>query len=152
MAIDVKKLIVDAFLELCRRKNLHKVTIQNIVDMSGVSRQTFYNHFEDKFALIQYTYKTRIIYDFLSAESVNLDYCESCLRSMVAEAEYIYFMKPACEMMGPNCLTNYMYQHSLEFDKMYHQYFYGSTKLSPLMQKVSEYHSYAACTCISTGS
>lgn len=144
MAIDVKKIIVDAFLDLCEKRNLHKITIQNIVDASGVSRQTFYNHFEDKAALIQYTYKTRVIYDFLSAESVDVSYYECVLRSMLAEKEYINFVKPACEIRGQNCLTDYMYEHSVKFDMEYHQHYYGEKELPPAMQMVSEYHSYAA--------
>lgn len=144
MAIDVKKLMVDAFLELCKSKSLHKITIQEIVDLSGASRQTFYNHFVDKLALIQYTYKTRVIYDFSSAEAMDLSYYECCLRSMILEKQLIHFMKPACEMTGPNCLTDYMYEHSRDFDLAYHQHFYGPKELSPLMKKVSEYHSYGA--------
>lgn len=144
MAIDVKKLIVDAFLDLCKVKNLHKLTLQEIVAASGVSRQTFYNHFADKLALIQYTYKTRIIFDFLSPENVELGYAECVLRSMLMEKEYVFFMKPACEITGQNCLTDYMYKHSVEFDEAYYQYFYGDEPMSPLLKSVSEYHSYAA--------
>lgn len=144
MAIDVKKIIVDAFLDLCRSKSLHKISVQDIVDASGVSRQTFYNHFCDKLALIQHTYKTRIIFDFDSAESVDMDFCDCCLRSMLKEREYLYFMKPACEITGPNCLTDYMFWHTAKFDMAYHQYYYGTKELPPLMRKVSEYHSWAA--------
>lgn len=144
MAIDFKTIIVDSFLELCRRKNLKKISIQNIVDASGVSRQTFYNHFSDKLELIQYVYRTRVIVDFTAAEAVSLNFMDCCLHSMLNEKEYIYFMKPACEIVGQNCLTDYMYQHSADFDRAYHQFYYGQAEMSPIMQKVSEYHSYAA--------
>ena len=53
MAIDVKALISDALLELCNEKPLSKISISDIQKKSGVSRQTFYNHFRDKNDLIQ---------------------------------------------------------------------------------------------------
>ena len=144
VALDVKKIIVDTFLDLCKQKSLHKISIQNIVDASGVSRQTFYNHFCDKLELIKYVYETRVIYDFVSAESVSLDFYGCCLNSMIAEREYLYFMKPALEITGPNCLADYMYEHTAMFDGQYHQHYYGEEEMPHIMKMVSDYHAYAA--------
>ena len=47
MAINVKSIIADTVLKLCQEKSLSKVTIADIQEASGVSRQTFYNHFKD---------------------------------------------------------------------------------------------------------
>ncbi len=47
MAINVEKLIVDALMELCNSKPLSKITVSDISKTSGVSRTTFYKHFQD---------------------------------------------------------------------------------------------------------
>ena len=57
MAINVKNIIASALLELCETKSLEALTVKQILEKSGVSRQTFYNHFIDKNDLIQYVYK-----------------------------------------------------------------------------------------------
>ena len=45
MAINVKNIIASALLELCETKSLEALTVKQILEKSGVSRQTFYNHF-----------------------------------------------------------------------------------------------------------
>lgn len=61
MALDVKKIIASEFLELCEHKDLRKITIGEIQKKVGLSRQTFYKHFQDKDDLIQYCYDTQIV-------------------------------------------------------------------------------------------
>ncbi|MCM1564375.1 MAG: TetR family transcriptional regulator [Dehalobacter sp.] len=56
MCIGTKKALTDAFLELCETMSITKITVQDIVDHCGASRQTFYNHFHDKFELIEWVY------------------------------------------------------------------------------------------------
>ncbi len=64
MAIDVKELLSEALLNICHEKSLEFITISKLLRITGVSRQTFYNHFVDKNDLIQYIYNTRIVPDF----------------------------------------------------------------------------------------
>lgn len=47
MPIDTKKIIADAFLELARKKSPDKITVRDIAEQCGVSRQAFYYHFRD---------------------------------------------------------------------------------------------------------
>lgn len=70
MAVDMKKILADGLLDLCQKKDLRQVSIKEILTQTGVSRQTFYNHFLDKEDLICYIYDTRIIpeFDLNSAE------------------------------------------------------------------------------------
>ena len=49
-----KKLIVDAFLKLLKKKGFEKVTIQDIADAADVNRGTVYLHFQDKYDLMDY--------------------------------------------------------------------------------------------------
>lgn len=65
MAINIHKILSDTLLELCETKKLKSITIQEILNVSGVSRQAFYNRFKDKYDLIQWTYVHNVLCDFL---------------------------------------------------------------------------------------
>ena len=48
----------EALLKLTEKKNIEKITIREIVQECGLSSQTFYNHFSDKYALVLYIYES----------------------------------------------------------------------------------------------
>jgi AcrR family transcriptional regulator len=47
MAINVKRLLANALIELSEEKPLAKITVTDIVNRAGAGRQTFYNHFRE---------------------------------------------------------------------------------------------------------
>jgi AcrR family transcriptional regulator len=49
-----RKLLVDAFSALLAEKSFQAVTVQDIAERATVNRATFYAHFEDKFALMDW--------------------------------------------------------------------------------------------------
>ncbi|MBA2682462.1 MAG: TetR/AcrR family transcriptional regulator [Ktedonobacteraceae bacterium] len=50
-----RQLLVQAFIALVEeRHNLHSISVQEIAERATVNRATFYAHFEDKYALLQY--------------------------------------------------------------------------------------------------
>ena len=149
MALDVKKIIASEFLELCEHKDLRKITIGEIQKKVGLSRQTFYKHFQDKDDLIQYCYDTQIVPKW---EMSNDDF-----KSPQEEWEYTYkwtlgyigsikehrkFMKAACEMSGPNCLWKHMIVHNKENEIKWRK-MNGETEITEDMNAVIEYHTMA---------
>lgn len=46
-----KKAICDAFAELLTEKELHRITVKEIIDKADISRVTFYNHYLDIYDL-----------------------------------------------------------------------------------------------------
>lgn len=48
------ELLATSFKELLSRTSMEKITIKDIADGAGVIRPTFYNHFSDKYALLEY--------------------------------------------------------------------------------------------------
>ena len=120
IAINVKEIIACALLELCEVIPLESIKIKHILEKSGVSRQTFYNHFIDKNHLIQYIYESRIISDFKK------------------------FMKEACLIEGQNCLKNYIFDHCKEFDLSWHQSIYGKKPMPETLRFATEYHAMAS--------
>ena len=55
MPVNVKPLIADAFLKLSKKKNIDKITVKDIVDECGISRQSFYYHFQDILEVIEWS-------------------------------------------------------------------------------------------------
>ena len=54
MPLDVKAAVADALLELIRRKDADKITVKDLVEVCGISRQTFYYHFKDIYDLVDW--------------------------------------------------------------------------------------------------
>lgn len=54
MPVDVKRLIAESLLEMLKKKRLEKITIKELVDVCGISRQTFYYHFKDVLEVVEW--------------------------------------------------------------------------------------------------
>lgn len=143
MAINVKNIIASALLELCETKSLEALTVKQILEKSGVSRQTFYNHFIDKNDLIQYVYKEKIIPDFHD-NNMNISFYDSLVIAFENIKKYHHFMKQACLMEGQNCLKDYIFNHCKEFDLKWHQELYGDEPMPESLRFATEYHATAS--------
>lgn len=58
---DVDKLLMSSFKELVLTVPVEKITIKEITDAAGVIRPTFYNHFQDKYEVIERIVKEEIL-------------------------------------------------------------------------------------------
>lgn len=54
MPVDVKRLIAETLLETLKKKRLEKITVKELVDACGISRQTFYYHFKDVLDVVEW--------------------------------------------------------------------------------------------------
>ena len=58
---DIEGLLADSFKELALEKPIEKITIREITDRAGVIRVTFYNHFQDKYELIEWILRKEVM-------------------------------------------------------------------------------------------
>lgn len=58
---EVKILLADSFKELVQEKPVEKITIKEIADRAGVIRVTFYNHFQDKYELLEWICREEVV-------------------------------------------------------------------------------------------
>ena len=58
---DIDQLLADSLKQLASKKLLEKITIKEITDLAGVIRPTFYNHFQDKFELLEWIIKKELL-------------------------------------------------------------------------------------------
>lgn len=54
MKNQIKEAIADTFFALAQKKNIDKITVKELVDACGISRQTFYYHFQDILEVIEW--------------------------------------------------------------------------------------------------
>ncbi|WP_062321035.1 TetR/AcrR family transcriptional regulator [Halolactibacillus sp. JCM 19043] len=59
--IRTRKSVVDALLALMSEREIEKITVKDITQKADVNRATFYHHFKDKQALLQYTLEEHLI-------------------------------------------------------------------------------------------
>lgn len=57
----VDEKLAESFKELACQQPVEKITIKQITDRAGVIRPTFYNHFEDKYNLLEWILITDIV-------------------------------------------------------------------------------------------
>ncbi len=50
-----RQMLDQAFIELLAEKGFDAITVQDVTERAGVNRATFYAHFQDKFALLDYS-------------------------------------------------------------------------------------------------
>ena len=53
--IRTRQLLMQGLMDLMQEKNFQAITIQDIAERATVNRVTFYAHFSDKYALLEYT-------------------------------------------------------------------------------------------------
>ena len=58
---DIDALLIESFKELALRHPIEKITIKEITDRAGVIRPTFYNHFQDKYELLERIINTELL-------------------------------------------------------------------------------------------
>lgn len=141
--MDTKTIFGESLLALNETKDLDKITISDILKKAGFSRQTFYNHFADKYELIQYVYKQMIIptFDHLSAD---FDFTANMLVAYQNMQNHRKFMQQACRFKDQNNLQEYIFYHCYNFDLAWYQLLFKG----PLPTEVllaCQYHAHA-CT------
>ena len=56
-----RQLIADSFKALLQRQSFDKISIMNIADEAGIRRPSFYNHFQDKYDLLEWIASEELI-------------------------------------------------------------------------------------------
>lgn len=109
MAIDVERIVIDSLLALVEEdgESLERVTVKRILEKSGVSRQTFYNHFMDKNDLICRVYEVRMVQAFNGAPT-GFAYREELERSLAHMRKHGEFLRQAARMDGQNNLSEHV--------------------------------------------
>ena len=85
MPVNVKPMIADAFLKLSKEKNIDKITVKDIVDECGISRQSFYYHFQDILEVIEWSAEQA--FQKLLERSMETDDAEAVFQDFIAASD-----------------------------------------------------------------
>ena len=88
MSNDIKYRLANAMKECLVSSSVEKVTVKEIVDTCGVTRQTFYRNFQDKYDLINWYFDKILVESFRQ-----MGEGETVYESLVNKFEYIQMIR-----------------------------------------------------------
>ena len=80
---NVDQMLAESFKDLTLRMPIDKITIKQITDGAGVIRPTFYNHFQDKYGLLEWIIRTEILDPVRSSTRKSLGWKDRILVSVL---------------------------------------------------------------------
>ncbi len=99
-----------------KTKSIEKITTTKIVELSGLTRQTFYRNFTDKYELVNW-YFEKLVEKSFDEMGVSLSVEEGLrLKFEFIKKESVFFVQ-AFKSRDKNCLEEYDYNYILEFYK-----------------------------------
>ncbi len=103
-----KAAIASALKKLTDTISFEEISVQDIVAECGISRKTFYNHFADKYQLVDWIFN-HDIGDRLIAETTLKDWPKGSLLLCLYLRENKKYYKSVLNFEGQNSLKNYLY-------------------------------------------
>jgi AcrR family transcriptional regulator len=93
-----RQLMQQALAKLLEKKEFEEISVQDIADAATINRATFYDHYTDKFSLLECMVGSRF-HDLLAERDLQFDAaCQSALKAIVmALCDYL------ARMQGPDC-------------------------------------------------
>jgi AcrR family transcriptional regulator len=85
-----RQLLDQAFIDLVKEKGFQAISVQDITGRAGVNRATFYAHFQDKYALLDYSVRTKFRQEIASRMLNSCQFSLDNLRMLiVAVCEFV---------------------------------------------------------------
>ena len=93
-----RQLMQQALAKLLEKKEFEEISVQDIADAATINRATFYDHYADKFSLLECMVGSRF-HDLLAERDLQFDAsCQTALQAIViALCDYL------TRMQGPDC-------------------------------------------------
>jgi AcrR family transcriptional regulator len=93
-----RQMLFRAFQELLAEKTFDQISVQDLADRSTLNRATFYDHFTDKFALLEAMIGERFSALIDARMAGNLATCEASLRQLVlAACDFLVEVSSGCQ-------------------------------------------------------
>lgn len=139
--INVKETLADSLIKLTKTKPISKITVQDIVTECNTSRRTFYNHFQDKYELINWIYESKSN-EILSCFTDSKSWYE-CLIDIYNYfySNKTYFMNIS-SFSGQNSFIDAFYVHTRDYLFHHVEKNYGQEYLTEDLIYSIDYNSY----------
>lgn len=111
---EMKYRLAEAVKVCMKTTSVEKITVKEIVDACGTTRQTFYRHFQDKYDLVNWYFDKIILESF-----EHMGEGETIYEGLVKKFQYIQkeklFFKMAFKSDDQNCLRDHDFELILAF-------------------------------------
>ncbi|UWG96313.1 TetR/AcrR family transcriptional regulator C-terminal domain-containing protein [Dehalobacter sp. DCM] len=136
-----KDLYKNTLLSLAKARPLSKITLKDILDCSQTAKQTFYNHFADKYALINY-----VMYDFVEAiEATHAMRCYQGILSVLSfTKENSYFFTAIVKNDHPSNFPEFFYRWCINYYVAALHKEYGLKVISPDIKIAIDFYCHGA--------
>ena len=104
-----KRVLMEAVKELMRTTPLEKISITMIVNACSLNRQTFYYHFQDKFAIVNAIFETEVVLR-LEDRKCYQHWSDGLLQVLSHIASHHQFYKNAFQTPGENTFRTYFFE------------------------------------------
>ena len=108
-----KKAIASGLKELTKKKSFDKITIQDITDICGLNRQTFYYHFQDKYELVDWIYYNEAI-SIIINDLTYENWDKKVLQMLEKMKSEDYFYKDTLKSSTENGFKDYLFRIASE--------------------------------------
>ncbi len=85
MSVSTKRALAQSLKTMMKSKSVDQITVTELVESCGMTRQTFYYHFQDIYALLEWVYED----DFLNPIKTDVDYT-TWKESFKVILDYVY--------------------------------------------------------------
>jgi AcrR family transcriptional regulator len=93
-----RQMLFQAFQELLAEKTFDQISVQDLAERSTLNRATFYDHFTDKFALLEAMIGERFTTLIDARMAGNVDTCEGSLRQLIlAACDFLAEVSSGCQ-------------------------------------------------------
>lgn len=108
-----KKAIANGIKELTKKKSFDKITVQDITEICGLNRQTFYYHFQDKYELVDWIYYNEAISIIVNDLTYD-NWDEKVLEMLIKMKNEDYFYENTMKASLENEFREYLYHVTCE--------------------------------------
>lgn len=113
ISLITKKALAEALKQEMRVKPFQKITVSDLIRKCDVNRKTFYYHFQDMYALLQWVFEQEAI-EVVKGYDLLADYQEVILFIMDYVEKNDYIISCACDSIGREELKRFLYKDFLE--------------------------------------
>jgi len=143
LPLDTKGILANSLIKLSSTKKISKITVLEIIGNCGVGRQTFYNHFSDKYDLINWIYKKKAeeILDIYFAKS---SWYESIYQIYLIFEENKLFYINVFNESDYNTFMRFFFEHTRDYYINSIIKRCGKEEMTPALLYTIEFNSYGA--------
>ena len=111
--MNTKAILTNAISELLQETSFDKLTVQMILERSGVSRATFYRYFRDKYNVMNFYYQSHVDTLISKEDGTNWHIILTEICNFIYKNQ-AYFSK-VVKVEGANSFREFLHQYSFNF-------------------------------------